>query len=664
LALLLTFLFGAGPYVSNITPWVFDVATTRSDLIDRAYVLAFLFVLVSFGYLLFSLLNSRDEPEIADGKLSLLVIGGSAVVLVLGISQLWLFNIDDKWIYYRTSKYVLETGLPIINRGELYNINTSFLYPYLMAPGHFLGDWQEWEAFSKVTGALAHVVTALAIWWFLGRTMWAALVGTTCMLYLPLALWSIGGLETPFATLWTTLLTVAYLRFGASKLIFWFLAGLIMWLRPDAILLGVGIFLGMLLRGNWTVRSGISRGLTFSLPILGFLVFSQMIFQRPLPGPYYVKGLNKSFSATYGLFGDFLDGLLQFASAITVSTFLGAIVLLGIVTIIRGVSIRPARWRLFWARHGTYFDVLMGCVVFVAYHAAAGYQHMGFGFRYFLPAVFPLVYVTALSLQNDEDSRTQRESSRGFFLVLKRRSSVVAVLFLLLAQNIFLILQTRYYDVSLTRNEYRDHFSVGSYARYMNEWMQAGVDLRNIVKETDRVFIWQGLATIALTDAYFSDQFYIPMLYSAHKDIKLCAKNNAGTLIPCYRLYNILLDFGDKSVLKLPPEFIALKEYESIRILKLDATPIDAPTNLIIQAASPKDVSVSWRGTDYEGRIEIQLLRKNREWNGQQTVVAPPQASGRYWIVENVSLKDLGAVRLRACTAAACSRWVEWTAPL
>src|SRR5262249_6395086 len=63
---------------------------------------------------------------------------------------LWNFNLDDKWAYYRTSKSVLIEGVPNYNPGEWLNINTSFIYPYLMAPGHFFGDFRDWETWSKL----------------------------------------------------------------------------------------------------------------------------------------------------------------------------------------------------------------------------------------------------------------------------------------------------------------------------------------------------------------------------------------------------------------------------------------------------------------------------------------------------------------------------------
>jgi hypothetical protein len=91
------------------------------------------------------------------------VLALSGAVAVGIAAFLWPFNLDDKWIYYRTSLNVLSSGLPILNTGEWFNINTSFLYPYLTAPGHFLGDFRAWETWTKVLGLSFHLATAAII---------------------------------------------------------------------------------------------------------------------------------------------------------------------------------------------------------------------------------------------------------------------------------------------------------------------------------------------------------------------------------------------------------------------------------------------------------------------------------------------------------------------
>src|SRR5262249_26322952 len=120
------------------------------------------------------------------------------VALALAV-LLWSFNLDDKWAYYRTSKSVLIEGVPNYNPGEWVNINTSFLYPDLMAPGHFFGDYGGWETWSKLVGLAFHSATAVLILAVLGSRSIAIMTAAAFVLYVPALLWSLGGLETPVA---------------------------------------------------------------------------------------------------------------------------------------------------------------------------------------------------------------------------------------------------------------------------------------------------------------------------------------------------------------------------------------------------------------------------------------------------------------------------------
>jgi hypothetical protein len=65
---------------------------------------------------------------------------GAGLILVLlaavaFAATLWTFNLDDKWAYYHTSRNIFSEGVPNYNAGEWFNINTSFIYPYLTLPG-------------------------------------------------------------------------------------------------------------------------------------------------------------------------------------------------------------------------------------------------------------------------------------------------------------------------------------------------------------------------------------------------------------------------------------------------------------------------------------------------------------------------------------------------
>jgi hypothetical protein len=152
----------------------------------------------------------------------------TAIALAL---LLWNFDLDDKWVYYRTSTDLLIEGVPNYNLGEWFNINTSFIYPYLMAPGHFFGDYHDWETWSKLVGLAFHFATAVLILAVLGSQPIAIMTVAAFVLYVPALLWSLGGLETPIAIFAVVALTLFYLQKGSNSLWFWLLSGAMMWLR-------------------------------------------------------------------------------------------------------------------------------------------------------------------------------------------------------------------------------------------------------------------------------------------------------------------------------------------------------------------------------------------------------------------------------------------------
>src|SRR5262249_13809895 len=150
-----------------------------------------------------------------DSRLEWAALIASFVAAVALAVMLWSFNLDDKWIYYRTSKYLLMEGVPNYNLGEWLNVNTSFIYPYLMAPGHFFGDYRDWEIWSKLVGLAFHFATAVLILAVLGTQPVAIMTAAAFVLYVPALLWPLGGLETPIAIFAAVALTLFYLQRGS-----------------------------------------------------------------------------------------------------------------------------------------------------------------------------------------------------------------------------------------------------------------------------------------------------------------------------------------------------------------------------------------------------------------------------------------------------------------
>jgi len=508
--------------------------------------------------------NARVSPSLALWGLVNIVIATTVALAVLE----WRFNLDDKWIYYRTSQNILLDGVPNYNAGEWFNINTSFLYPYLTLPGHFFGDFRSWEVWTKILGFTFHVATGIMIFIVFGFSLSAIVTASAYLLYIPALLWSLGGLETPIATFAVVALILFYLRTNPHSLCFWFCCGAMMWLRPDAILIGIGVFALQF----WLIPRPLSeyflKGVIFSAPIAIFFAVNQLFFGHPMPSPFYVKGWNKAFSGIYPWYVDAGVGAIHLISGLLVSFLVAVIVAYGgrqMVRILKRGEVNRALSETDY--HRRHFCALAGLLLFLAYHVMAGYQHMNFTFRYFIPGILGLLVVFS-----DFLVRTNGKEWLGKD-ALTPRVTMLAIFFQL-AQSSFLAYHVKWYDLALTDSYLRDRFSVMSLSQAMDVWLEAGEFLRTITKSSDRIWVVQGLATSALTKSYLRDQFYAPLKWSKFADLRSCQE--AKPFEDCVKLFDYVVTFTRASA--IPEGFKPVKLYDKtappgIQILQRASVP-------------------------------------------------------------------------------------------
>jgi hypothetical protein len=525
----------------------------NASLTDPVYVI--LIVLTLIAAVVFAaqpVLNWSNELSARMEQAAL--VASFLVALALAV-LLWSFDLDDKWAYYRTSKYLLIEGVPNYNLGEWLNVNTSFIYPYLMAPGHFFGDYRDWEVWSKLVGLAFHFATALLILAVLGTQPIAIMTVAAFVLYVPALLWSLGGLETPIAIFAIVALLLFYLQRGSASLWFWVLSGAMIWLRPDAILISIGIFIVELWLAPRPLIQNLFRGLAFSIPILLFLGINYIYFLNPLPTPFYIKGWNKAFSGNFPWYVDVAVGATHLISGILVSFLVTAIIVAGLWQLFRSAKFAASIRRPLttdWPRH---FCVLIGSAIFLAYHVKGGYQHMSFTFRYFMPAILCLVVMSGHLLTHPAGSRTLP----GWVRMDAPQFAVLAIL-LQLAQSSVVAYHAKWNDLSLTASPLRDRFSVVEYSEWMKRWLEAGEYLRAVAKPTDRIWVGQGMAPAGLNDSYLRDQFYAPPKWSKFEDLRSCHDDR------CLQHFDYILTFPRPE--SIPPGFEVLKKYSNIQILR------------------------------------------------------------------------------------------------
>lgn len=481
------------------------------------------------------------------------------------VAYFWPFDLDDKWIYYRISANVLATGLPLWNASDPIFVGASFIYPYLLAPGHFLGDWPIWEIYQKTSGVLTHLLCAAVIFWHFRKSTLGLLAATTLALFMPTALWSLGGLDVTFATLWLLIALTLYLRVPSANVLFWFLCGCMMWIRPDGILVGVGAWVAQFLRDPRPLGRHFVRGFSFSVPILAYFGVNYLKSGMPLPTVFYVKGWNKAFSGNYPLHFDMYIGGTHMVSAILTSLGITLFIVLTLANLGRLLRFQRSGW--LWQGGGTHAphaDLLFGCLLYLGYHVVGGYQHMNFAFRYWLPGIACVAVIGADLFRAQGTS--SRINLRGQALIGWLQQPKIFLLFTLtLTLQTFTIgYYAKHIDITPTISPLRDKFSIMSYAGYIRSWMDAGNYLRPKVTENDRIFLYAGMASGAFTNAYLVDQFYLPPHLTRFEDLR-------NTMPQPPRYDNVIANY--EYVLSNPGQFSLEthetdKEFATITVLK------------------------------------------------------------------------------------------------
>lgn len=498
-------------FVTNVAPYWLGLhpnKTLRDDWLNIGLLIGFA---LAFVALTTAAYRARAEDAPAEAPATGKGVWFALVATLALIAYFWPFDLDDKWIYYRISANVLKTGLPLWNATDPIFVGASFVYPYLLAPGHFLGDWPIWEIFQKTSGALTHLLCAAVVFRHFRKSALGLVSATSVALFMPAALWSLGGLDVTFATLWLLLALTYYLRHPSSNVVFWFLCGCMMWIRPDGILVGVGAWLTQFLRDPRPLVRHFVRGLAFSVPILAYFAVNYQKSGLPMPTVFYVKGWNKAFSGNYPLYYDMYIGGTHMVSAILTSVGITLFVCLAVANAGRLIRFRRQGWM--WQGGGggaPHADLLVGCLLYLGYHVVGGYQHMNFAFRYWLPGIVCVAMVAANLFRTDLGG--DRPTLRGHSLVqwLQRPTAFGLLCAVLTLQAFTIGFFTKHIDITPTISPLRDRFSVMSYAGYIRSWMEAGNYLRPKVTENDRIFLYAGMASGAFTDAYLVDQFYLP----------------------------------------------------------------------------------------------------------------------------------------------------------
>jgi len=614
--------------------WLF--ATIITNIFFNIYINGILSIplLISSSFSIILIISNRFiNFEISNKYFYILINVLLITSFYQAVNYLWIYDLDDKWVYYSISKIILTHGLPLWNSQENILVGASFLYPYLLAPGNFFGGLEAWDVYQKILGLSLTLLSAFIIYKNIKSKVLSILALGAFLLWEPLIQWSMGALETPLAVLVVTVLTISYLKNGIKSKVFLFLTGLLIFIRPDAILIGVGVFIIKVISEPRKFKELVLPGLFFSTPILIFLGFNLLKFGHLLPLVFYVKGWNCVYCGNDPIWERILIGGTHLLSGLSCS-FIG----LFFITIFLKKQIS-----FLISKKGAYentfiIELLFGIFFYLCYHVIGGYQHMNFTFRYFIPGIASLIIISFYYFDNHKSDLFILSNKNILILLLIQISILFSTSYV--AKNI---------DIGLTIVK-KDSFSILSYRSFLESWKQSGIDLSKIVKGDDRIFLYQGMMTGAFTNGYLIDQFYFKTTDSKYPDIKRC-QSQPNNQANCLVLYDYIFTFTDPKY--WPDTHHKIGDYQTITILKRNSLPRpNKPLNLNISQISTNHFLLTWDKSF--GEFEYNINTKDSSKSIIKHYNIPPGYTHLDLIFEAKDLKP-STIEINACNYNGCS---------
>jgi len=304
-----------------------------------------------------------------------LVVGIVAAALFAGAcAALFRFTAEDAYIVQRYAKQLVRGYGLIFNIGERVSALTSPLHTLVLGAFTWLLPWP--MTAYKVFGA---AVAGGAIL-FAGRRLFADAAERALFLSATLAspfvaMWAIGGLETPLLLACVTVLTVLALELDrdapsrARLAQFFLLAAVAFLLRHDSI-----VFVGPLAVGIlWKHREKTVPGLIAAILLAAaWLLFAWRYYGDPLPTSFYLKAVE----TRPGLLGGYAYQL-------------SFVVLCLLPVFVVRWPVRPNIPRIAW----------VSVVLLSLLGASVGHVHMMFGFRLYVPFIPALVALALRATQ-------------------------------------------------------------------------------------------------------------------------------------------------------------------------------------------------------------------------------------------------------------------------
>lgn len=253
----------------------------------------------------------------------LLVLQAASLALYLGRAGQPGFPLDDAWIHQTYARNLGLHGVMAFSPGIPSTGSTSFLWTLLLAAGYFLKlPFYAWTYFlGGLFGVATAFLAALLNQDYFDNFRNSVIIAVLCMAEWHLAWAGVSGMETGLFTC-LTLLFFLLLKRGVSPYLLGGLAGIVVLVRPEGILLALVYGLHLLLTRRRDVKRMLLDGAAFLLLFLivmsPWILFNLSYSGRPFPNTISAKfmqyGYPPSVERTLHYFWDvliyFLNGPL------------------------------------------------------------------------------------------------------------------------------------------------------------------------------------------------------------------------------------------------------------------------------------------------------------------------------------------------------------------
>ena len=509
---LISFYFILFLFFSGILPVQFGFNTPCFGVcnqINTEFVFTFniIFGLIVLFLILFTnflLKQKNSESELSHFSIAL-------IILIIGIISgffLWDMELDDKWILYRISKNIFQNFIPTWNDGDLINVSTPLIWPYLSLYAHFFDDWKNAIKFAGIFFFALHIFLIMKAKLIDNLQKKILLLGTG--LYLPYIFWSFSGLETSLATFWLFYTIVLFHKFGLNSSLAWFSYSAMILIRPES---AVGLFVSLLILFCLNKKIDFRLIIISSIPILFWILYNLFLFGDLLPISAQIKSFfgsvisrpNNSFLVIGNASIHFISSIL-----INIPITIAAIYTFFYIKKIFGNKIISDDFK-------KYVVLLSGIMSIIIYHLITGYIHMSYMFRYFSPFIIALFTINCFY-------------NKDFIGFLKNSCNInvnkiiTIILTLQISILVLSISHLKNQELSLTIAPLRDGFALNSYNLHMKAWMSTSDKFNKIINKNESIFSFNGnwIIGVARSGLYSIDGLFAPHRYSKFQNIKDC----------------------------------------------------------------------------------------------------------------------------------------------